>query len=518
MSEEVTLYKFSKRLNSTKLAGVGHQCTGNFRGPVDIMTPVIDIEMANGMFDYNYLTWFDSAVNMIRYYWIRHKVYFPNNIVKLQLEEDVLPTFKTDINAKEFFIERSSSIGNELGTDIMPVSINGIETSVSVANPFEHFDDGWYVVGVAGADNNLVKFAEISGICYFICDKTTVKSLSDWLNNQGSSGEWADYNPISRVISIRYFPIDFTAHSVSEYVQLFEHTYTDSDGNTQHASFIWTGTFGVGSWYPEITNDVIYTKNFTMTMSDHSQYSANQRYLNYPPYREVTLFAGAFGKIDIPIDLLKETDSRTSLDIDVVFDLISGLSRIDLYFIQSDNTRRLIYSNEDYSMTVNCAITSQEYNKYSDIMSRDLRKSQNFGEMVAKGGAAAASMAVGALTSNPLLLGSGIALAANTATTQIAGMKQYALDSYMLSIPDQHTKGTTGSFSMLERPWVLFTISHKILPLAADLIGYSCNQKARISDSSGYTKCIGASFESNKATLDEILAINDFLNNGFYNE
>lgn len=520
MSEEVKLYKFSKRINSTKQAINGISVYGDFKGPIDIMTPTIDLEMPYNQFDYNYMSWFDSTNDLLRYYWIRHKVYFPDNIVRLVLEEDVLPVFKDEIEQSEFFIERSSSLTNELGTDIMPVSVNGIVSSASSADPFEHYDDGWYVVGIAktGPLGVTLGFADIGGIKYFICDKDTVSTLTDWLNGQGSTDEWADYDPISRIISIRYFPIDFSAYSIADAVILFDHTYTDSNGNTHYAAFNWQGTFGIASRCPDVSYDLLYTKNFTMTMTDHSQYSANQRYLNYPPYREVTLFAGAFGKIDIPIDLLKESDSRTSLDINVVFDLISGLSRIDLYFIQSDNTRRLVYSNEDYSMTVNCAITSESYNKYSDILARDLRKQQYFTEEITKAGTGAASMIAGAAMQNPLMFGSGVALIASAASTQIAGFKQYAIDSYNLSIPDVHTKGSNGSFSMLERPWILFSISHQILPLPVDLVGYSCNQKARISDSSGYTKCIGASFESEKATLEEILAVNDYLNNGFYNE
>ena len=214
--------------------------------------------------------------------------------------------------------------------------------------------------------------------------------------------------------------------------------------------------------------------------------------------------------------MLTRPDDDNKITIDVTFDLISGLSRIDIYFDTAKT--QLVYSSEDYSMSVECAITSETYNKYSDILARDLRKSQAFAEGLTKAGMGAGSMIGGALTQNPLMLGSGIALLASAATTQVSGFKQYALDSYNLSIPDVHTKGTNGSFSMLEKPWKLYTISHIILDFPYTLLGYPCHKAIKLNTSLGYTKCVGASFESNKATLEEIIAINDYLNNGFYNE
>lgn len=517
MSESIVLYKFAKRTNSTKRATSGTQMSGDFRGPIDIMTPSIDIESSLNDFDYNYLTWYDSINSLQRYYWIRHKVYFPDHIIRLQLEEDVLATFKDEINNEEFFIERSSSIGNELGTDTMPVSINGIGSASSTADVFEHYGDGWYVVGISGANDNMA-FASSGGIYYFLCDYGTANDLVDWLNSDGAVGEWADYNPMARVISIKYMPISFDAYKTQSPVSaiIFDHTY-DDQGTPVRAYYDWNGYFVMTTGVPGITHDVIYTKSFTMNFSNHLQYSSELKYLNYPPYREVNLYAGAFGKIEVPLDLLSTEDTQNKLGIDVIFDLISGLTRIELYFVRP-SSRKLIYSSEDYSMTVDCAISSQSYNKYSDILARDLRKAQNFAETATKAIAGAGSAIIGAELGNPMLAGSGVTLIASAATTQMVGMKEYALDSYKLSIPDVHTKGSNGSFSMIEKPWILYTISHLILPVPPALLGYSCNQINRLSISLGYTKCIAASFKSEKATLEELIAINDYLNNGFYNE
>lgn len=513
MSEEVNLYKFGKRVNSTKRAGIGRSVTGNFKGPIDIMTPTIDIKMPYDQFDYNYMTWFDGTNDLLRYYWIRHKVYYPDHIVRLTLEEDVLPVFKDEMLEQTFLVERSSSVPNELATDTAPTSINGVDIKVTTADEFEHYGDGWYVVGIAGS-NSANAFAESGGVYYYLCNAFTVFTLIQWLNNEGASGEWADYDPLSRVISVRYFPIEFDDYAPSAVtIPIFTHEY-DSGSGIVTVSYNWTGTFVVTTGLPGISHDVIYTKNFSMSYSSHVQYDADTRFLNFPPYREVTLFAGAFGKIELPLNLLERT--QNDLYISVVFDLISGQTRLELYL---DSARtKLIYSSEDYSMSVDCAMTSESYNKYSDILARDLRKQQYITEGISKAGAGAASMIAGAAMQNPLIFGSGVALIASAASTQVAGFKQYEIDSYNLSIPDVHTKGTNGSYSMLEKPWKLYTVSHLILDFPFNLFGYSCNQAVKLENCTGYVKCIGASFQSEKATLEEILAINDYLNNGFYNE
>ena len=516
MSEQVNLYKFGKRVNSTKRAHNGTTVSGNFRGPIDVMTPSIDIKMTSRSFDYNYLTWYDSANDLTRYYWIRHKVYYPDNIVNITLEEDVLATFQDDIENSVFFVERSEMISSGSVTDTAQYSENGIDFQVTTADEFEHYGDGWYVVGIAGSYFPTA-FAESGGVFYYLCDARTVFNLLLWLNNDGASGEWADYDPISRVVSIRYFPISFDDYAPSQMtIQIFTHSYDDGTGSMITTFYNWTGTFVMTTGIPGIIHDVIYTKSFNMTFSNHSQYNQEQGYLNFPPYREVILYAGPFGKIDIPINLLSRTDRDNKITVDVVFDLISGLTRIDIYL--DTNKTQLVYTSEDYCMSVDCAITSQSYNKYSDILSRDLRKEAYTYEYISKGAAGVGSIVAGAATSNPLLAGSGVALLASAAGTLATGLKQYTIDSYNLSIPDAHTKGTNGSYSMIEKPWKLYTISHRILDFPFNLFGYSCNSAVQLIASIGYTRCIGASFQSDKATLEEIVAINDFLNNGFYNE
>lgn len=518
MSEEIKLYKLKKRLNSTLQATNGIQMLGDFKGPVDIMNPTIDLEMPLNQFDYNYMTWLDPTNNLLRYYWIKHRVYFPDNIIRLTLEEDPLPTFKEEIENCEFFIERSTNISSGTVTDTALTTGNGVNVDVVSADEFEHYGNGWYVVGIAGCYFTTA-FAGSGGVFYYLCSGQTVFNLLTWLSNEGATGEWADYDPISRIVSIRYFPISFSAYTAATATVIFRHTYDDGSTPTT-VWFTWQGSFVMTTGIPGISHDMIYTKSFSMNFSDHAQLTVADRnvmrFLNFAPYRDVTLFAGAFGKIDIPLNLIERNNESNVLAINVVFDLISGMSRIELY--SDANKTNLIYSSEDYSMSVDCAITSENYNKYSDIMERDLRKQQYITEGITKAGAGAASLVGGIAAQNPLMIGSGISLIASAASTQVAGFKQYAIDSYNLSIPDVHTKGSNGSYSMIEKPWKLYTISHLIVNFPHDLFGYLCNIKQKLINSGGYTKCIGASFESEKATLEEILAVNDYLNNGFYHE
>lgn len=517
MSEQLKLAKTAKRVNSSTRPGYSIVLTGDFRGPIEVINPTVDVEIPSSGFDYNYLIWEDSANDLTRYYWIRHKTYFPDGIVRLSLEEDVLATFRDDIDRNSFLVERSSSVPNPYVVDTAPVTLDGVKIDATSADPFVHYRDGWYVVGIAGCYDSSASFAESGGVFYYLCSPMTVFNLLTWLSYDGASGEWADYDPISRIVSIRYFPISLDAYGVELDAVIFAHTYDDK-GTTRYADFDWQGRFiQLTNDVPGFSHDVIYTKEFTMHFSHHWQYAADRIFLDFPPYRELVLYAGAFGKIDIPINLIRYQQSVVDLYIKVIFDMISGLSRIEVYLDNPANGR-LVYSSEDYSMTVDCAITSQSYNKYSDILARDLRKQQNVGEQIARAGAGAGGLVVGALTGNPIAAAAGLAALGSLAATQFEGQKQYAMDSYALSIPDVHTKGSNGSYSMIEKPWRLLTISHLIEDFPFDYLGHACNKFLQMAPVAGYVKCKGASIASDKATLEEKSALNEFLNTGFYKE
>ena len=523
-ADDFYFYNHSKKVNSTKQPTVGTKISGFFREPFNLVNPVIHIE-ADNEFPYNYCKWHDSANNLDRYYWIQNKAWFPNKIVQLSLEEDTLATFKTEIGSMSTFVRRSASNFNPLLTDSYYVAEQGVSIPhIDSITPFD-VSNGFYVVAVACDDFKLgwinYYFAKIGGIKYFVCREADLNALIEWLNFQGSTGEWADYNPFERIVFVKYIPIPVTWVDVPEdtllpqytgSVFLFHHRYKDEDGAWQTAYYEWKlyKTFDLNG---EFSKTLLYT----MFWNHHPQYDANRKYLDYPPYTTVELKAGPFGQVNVPVNILEQSDTDCAISVEITVDLISGLSRLNLYGGTTPNNDFLFYT-EDYCCAIDIPIIYNRYNKYSDVLQRDFQHDVALGQTAVQGVSAAGAAIVGGMTGNAMMTATGVALICNAALTMDKMNRQYAIDSYSMSIPNFSSKGTNGSWIKLEEDWVLIERCRLISGDAPSVVGRPINNQLTINTCSGYLICNAASFESNKAMLLEVSQINDFLNNGFYYE
>ena len=499
--ETLYLCNTNKRTNST-LDPHGLPKNGVFREPFSILSPSFDIEIS-GQFSFNYLYWHDNTSNIDRYYWIKNKVYFPNGIVRVECEEDVLATLQNWIRGSEFLVERcyhntedpeGPLVTPEI-SDAMPITLSEIIREAHTTYPFPILAHGSFVIGISGS-NSAEAFQSFGGVYYYWTDFSGVASLVSFLNGDGADGTWADYNPLSRVVSIKYFPIDISRLSHSGNIDIFVH-------NGGQESWNWQANFVT-------PHDVQYVYTIELPVEDHAQYTAEMKYLNFPPYREIELFAGPFGKVLIPSDKV----SFNFIQIKVYIDLISGLSRLEVH----NGFLDVVFVTEDYSCSVDCTISAEMYNRYTDLMARDLRRTQAISQIASMGASGAAAVGVGIATANPMIAGTGAALTINALGTALTGYKQWFLDSYAASVPDNTVKGTNGSFSMMTRSWECWTISRKIIVPPFDIVGYPYGKKELLGNIKGYCKCQGASFTCSIATLYEIEKVNEFLNNGLFIE
>lgn len=507
-----TFYNFSKKINSTHQPTTGFRIDGYFRHPFSLLSPVIRIEQFNNIFPYNYCSWVDPSVNMTRYYWIREKTWFPNNIVELVLEEDPLATFKPQIAGSEFFVTRCGYRYNPLITDNTYPALNGYDIGFGTFTPLDPLN-GFYVVAFAMKNKetgtppaDYPRFAVIGGIQYFAFSPEDLNSLLSWINEDAVTGDWADYNPVEHIISIKYVPIEVErVQRSSTTVPIFEHNSGGSVKNhitDSHYQYIIPSDNRVG--YVE-----------SIAFPNHPDFDldgGDMSYLNYPPYTELKLKAGPFGEIELSKNMIDKDDTR-QFDIHVDIDLISGLSRLQIF----SNTN-IVYSTEDYSCCIDIAITAERFNKYSDILRRDINRDLGMMGSGVTAGIGAVSMGAGiALNSAGSILNGG-SMVANAITTGVATLANNKIDSYLATIPESSTKGTNGTWMKIRENWRLSWTFRRISGNARSKIGQPLFALATIGTLSGIVVCSGASFESDKATLIEITMINDFLNNGFFME
>lgn len=523
--EEVQFYNFSKKINSTKQPSGGTAISGTFRTPFNVLNPVLQIESESDAFPYNYMSWYDDSCEITRYYWIQNKVWYPTGIIEISLEEDTLATYKSGIRNMDAFVVRSANNFNPLISDSYYATEEGVDVTYTDSISPLSSTNGFYVVAIACQDYRLgwidYYFAKKGGVMYFICNTDDLKELINWLNFTGSTGEWADYDPFSRIVSVKYVPVAVTWVDVEEdellpqytgYTWLFHHTYVDEDGVTQTAYYNWILHKTIS-----LNGATSKTLIYTMFWQNHPQYSANKKYLNYPPFTDVELKVGPFGQVRLPLNKIPQDDTDLAINVELTIDLISGLSRLNVYSNVSDN-ETFIYYTEDYSCVVDIPITYERYNKYSDIMQRDFSHDVGIAESVTQMLSGAAQAGVGGYAGSGGAIAQGINMIASGAVGLDKVNKKYAIDSYNMSIPNFASKVSNGNWIKMDEDWYLIQRSILISGDSPDIVGRPKNAQASLGDCSGYTLCNAASFEDENATIVEITMVNEFLNNGFYLE
>ncbi len=510
---ELTFYNFNKKLNSTALPSNGVTITGSFKQPFDILTPSFILERRTTL-PYNYMSWYDSDTGLTRYYWIKGKVGYRNKSIQISCEIDVLATYKASILAYDAFVIRSEDQFDPLISDSLYVTKNGVDfQKITPTGTGLTSVNGFYVVAIAsGLDPSTTPLQkqgvikEVGGIKYYATNSAGMTELIDWLTNTGSTGTWADYNPLSRILSIKYFPIDESSNWVtgdSAGSAVFGHL----TGGGGYDSFFWNH----GGGYFNFTGSQVGTI-LSATIPDHPQYNNNRKYLNYGPFTEMELLAGPFGEIKLDPNNIDKNNSR-QLDFHVDVDLITGLSRLRVY---SDSD--IIYQSEDYSCVVDIPLTQELVRKYSDILAMQTAYSKSEIAANAAGITGGAAVVIGAAAGNPFAIAGGIGGLSSMLATMESAKKQRALDSYNLNVPKFYTKSNLGAFMKISEVWRLNVKYYLISGDAAEVVGRPTYDKKSLSTCHGATVCDCASVSNQYATLTELKQINEFLNNGFFIE
>ena len=207
----ITLYKFTKRQNSTKQPAntdTHVDLTVFLKEPCDEFKPVFQLEdqTADG---YNYVKWGSN------YYWITSKTYLPGQMLELHCTKDLLATFKSDIGSSTQYILRSSYQQNgNIVDNLYPIVTDrpsGYESVVKLADMWDA-KNGFYVVGIicsAQSGQSINNRLRRGSVVYLILTVSQARTMADQFNQL--SGFLSSVRPADFLVSFTYIPIPLTS-------------------------------------------------------------------------------------------------------------------------------------------------------------------------------------------------------------------------------------------------------------------------------------------------------------------
>lgn len=446
----VKFTKLAKRRNSTKqpTEWLEHYDI-KLKQPTSLESPAVIIKDFDASLNYAY---FNNA-----YYFVNDVISINNELSEVQLEKDVLATYKYAINTYNAFVNRSDSdydeelIDNEMSCRQKIKSITTREVSLSPI-----FDGvGCYIMRIAcdSADS-------VSGIKTFVLTKAQVKNVlgfmfsQDVLDAVGDNLLKSTLNPFQYIVSLKFCAISY-AHM--------------SEGcPSEVVKFGW--------WSSGLSYKVL---NY---VGDKITFGINRPTRFYDDFRDFTqgyssyeLLLPASGLYNIPA----YDFSFESFDMQLYVDVITGKST--WYMLASDSNALL--HKFDANVCADVQISQTSYNLTSVV-----------------GGIAS--------TAGNLISGNIVA-SASSAAGAIGALIQ----------PSPSSRGTTGSIMELLSITSIAIYATHMDAIDDHPIGFGrpLNQNRTLGSLSGFVKCSGASI-SLDGHADDIDRVNAYLNSGFYIE
>lgn len=310
---EVTLYTFSKRINSmkdpvsTEVIGMTTQC--RFKDNTSIETPILLINSHNEieMMIVNYCLIEDIG----RYYWVDDIISVSANLYELHCSLDVLATFKTFILQQKAYVLYSASQFNSLLVDtrIPFLSQNALRHDIEEGDGFfqeEPDANGSVVFITIGGKEEAGEF--YGGYNYYVLTEAQWKSAMCKLSNSDSL--WSDLknyfgDAANSIICARRFPIDLSKMPINDV----------SYGRENIKAGKWEIDYTA---YPLLATCIERTINFEVP-------SFKSDFTEWEPYTNYRLYAPFLGAID-----LSPSDFGKDILVKYVIDLITGLMTVNI--------------------------------------------------------------------------------------------------------------------------------------------------------------------------------------------
>ena len=322
----VRLYKFTKRINSTKQPpqGEGRSFSCQLKDETSFINPILKFSpdhLTSGVFSpdvYNYA----FILYWNRFYYITDWKYI-NGSWEAYLTVDVLASFRSEIGATSAYIIRSNSAYNgNIIDSFYPAKTDVTIQKTNVACAWYNVapSGGSYILGVINYENG----NKIGALNYYALTASQLSSILNYLftdniynassiTEMGSGLYKSLFNPFQYIVSCLWFPFSTSAFGSSQ-----------TDVKVGYWS---TGVQGI------IVSSLAEKTFVTATIPDHPQISRGA-YLNRAPYTKHTLYIPPFGCIPIDTNFISIGKYLYSA---VLVDHITGQATIRVAISPSSN-------------------------------------------------------------------------------------------------------------------------------------------------------------------------------------
>ena len=462
---QIKLWKnFSKRRNSTKIpadenaaiVNVNLKENSSIENPTFLLTTVD--------FEYNY------AYAFGHYYFISDITLITKDVYEIRCEQDILATYKTDIQSTKAHILYSSSNYDLSIIDNRIATSTKIEFGKSVFNiPFLS-STGCFILTIANPRTGANGFS-----ASYVCNSTIIQNLALYLYN--TTDIWTNLEKQFQsvygcIISCTWLPLDY--NTIIEGLPVVDVAFGDNTSTIQ-AHLVVSGKEIKG-----ITGNMSIPWNYT-------------DFRNSPPYTTVSLLIPGYGMMDINAgDIIEQEVLGFYYSVDICSgDTIVGLLAQSGVIIQTIN----------FNIGVQCPIAQTSTNMQSVLTS----SAGAVGGLIAAGFGFASG--AGAVAIGASLLG-----ASASATNAVLNYNTHGI-SVKGSIQGR-TQLVLGTQLQL---YVRSVITEEINEDYISKQGLPVMKVDLISNHSGYVQCNNASINIDGLSGDKD-ALNSFLNGGFYLE
>lgn len=481
---QVTLYKFTKRLNSTKqpTPSTGKNFDCELKDETSFINPVLRFApntLTSGLFspsayNYAYIAYWQ------RYYYITDWQYC-NGVWECSLSVDVMASFKSEIGNTSAYIIRSASQynGDILDTFYPATTVCGT-TKQQFAYDFIYqtsISEGCFIVGVINSLNN----AQFGAVTYYAL---TLSQLSDMLQYLFSANIYNTsyiteigqglyqslFNPFQYIVSCMWLP--WGANTMGDTTANIKVGYWDTGVSGTIAKTLFK-TFGYFSGLP---------------INLHPQWQSRGFYLNKEPYSKYTVFIPPFGMIPIDTAYLNHDFETLGHEHNYLHgwfycDCITGIS--DLYLAITDGYGNLADKYKYFTMrSAQIGVPVQLAQVMSDYVST-------------------LTNGLGAITSG--------------FTGNLSGIFNHIASAVESAMPKVSTSGSNGCISEVAEPPFIIAEHYQIVDENRAEFGRPLCATRTINQLSGYVQC-GEADHSFGATRTESEEINRFMREGFYYE
>lgn len=470
----IQLYTLSKKTNSTlRPSGSGRTVAMQLKAPSDIRSPLLEF---TGFVSENYC--FIPLWN--RYYFIREKTYV-NGAWTYQLECDYLATWKTEIGASTFYVNRSASERNgRMIDDAFPLNGNYIVAGSSENSALSlGFNAGCIVIGVLGNNG--------AGQTLYTMTPNNFQALISDLLVTADGVQWTDIpqgaknsllNPTQYITSCRWYPF----------------TFTDSYNLTSLKAGLWEGHVACAKVRVPFPESSVFTKVFTVP--NHPQTNTRGFYTNMKPFTTLIMELPSLGLFELDESLMYQ---YPYLRVRLMLDPYNGVGTWDGWGMDSEMNARCMVFKKDAQIGVDIPLSSQD---------------KAWGNFASNVLGAVASVAMAVATEG----GSTLAQTATSMGAYARGTSQVFKGFEELTSGVQSTNYTRGTLQeLMNFKTYLTAIFRDQCEIDVTNKGRPLSALRRLDTLSGYMEVMTASI-SLPASDDEMNLVNRELESGFYYE